>query len=80
MGSRFHHSLLLPDMLEASFPEASVMVSSFIARYSPPKQCVLSISPPSIPPSPLLLCQMTNAYLMTDTPYQGSEQANVSKC
>lgn len=38
-----HHSLLLSDMLEASFAESSVMLSSFIARYSPPRQRVLSI-------------------------------------
>lgn len=44
-------SLLISDMLEASLPEPSVMVSSFIARYSPPKQCVLSIPPPSLSPS-----------------------------
>lgn len=60
------------DMLKASLPEPSQMVFSYIAGYSPSEQYVLSNPPP------LLLCQMTNAHLMTNTPYQGSEPANVS--
>lgn len=52
-----------------AWAQPTLMVSSFIARYSPSKQCVLSI-----PPLPVLLCQMTN------TPYQGSELADVSNC
>lgn len=65
-------------MLEASLPEPSVMVSSFLSSQGIRHQNnVFYLAP--LPPSPLLLCQMTNAYLMTDTPYQGSELANVSK-
>lgn len=61
--------LLISDMLEASLPEPSLAswfpLSSQGIRH---QNNVFYVFP--LPPSPLLLCQMTNAHLTTDTPYQ----------
>lgn len=63
--------LLISDMLNASLPEPSLLswfpLSSQDIRH---RNNVFYL----IPPPPVLLCQMTN------TPYQGSELADVSNC
>lgn len=80
MGSRFHYTesrvfwfLICSKPLCLSLAYWFPLSSQGIRH----QNNVFYLSP--LPPSPLLLCQMTNAHLMTDTPYQGSKLANVSK-